>query len=396
MQNFEDKIKSYIKSHINLVADYESMPNAIPLDCCMDELCFIFKNIFSDNKLADFTNVFSDALRCAIKYDIPIVDCFEIISIEGAESTQNSIQQYFKEINSIYSKNKNDFNIEYCEENKNKLIEMNLKMVISIAKKYQGLGLSLGELISAGNLGLMVSWDKFNPNRSKLKDDMINAISELADEIDYDDLEKCVDKFLTYGDIRKKFDAHFTSGNKYHKNEIRSWINSNVYNAKFSSIAAMWIRAYILIEIDNCSRLVKKPKTEIYKDKLDDGTYKREIVCGIDSPITEDSDAPVSDVLMAEEERQTDLEASESYAIFKENLYKLLDGVKTRDRGILLKKFGIGLPRPMLPKEIAEQEGLSIARVSQILQSVIEQIQENQRKYDINVDKLFAITHNML
>ena len=46
MQNFEDKISNYVKSHINLVAEYESMPNAIPLDCCMDELCFIFRNIF--------------------------------------------------------------------------------------------------------------------------------------------------------------------------------------------------------------------------------------------------------------------------------------------------------------------------------------------------------------
>ena len=43
----------------------------------------------------------------------------------------------------------------------------------------------------------------------------------------------------------------------------------------------------------------------------------------------------------------------------------------------------------MLPKEIAEQECLSKARVSQILQSVIEQIQENSVKYDIGPDVLF-------
>ena len=43
----------------------------------------------------------------------------------------------------------------------------------------------------------------------------------------------------------------------------------------------------------------------------------------------------------------------------------------------------------MLPKEIAEQEGLSIARISQIFQTVIEQIQENSVKYNINPDVLF-------
>jgi hypothetical protein len=84
-----------------------------------------------------------------------------------------------------------------------------------------------------------------------------------------------------------------------------------------------------------------------------------------------------------------ELEINESYKVFKDGLNKLLDGVKPRNRGIFLKKFGIGLPRPMLPKEIAEQEGLSKARVSQIFQTVIEQIQENSVKYNINPDVLF-------
>ena len=43
----------------------------------------------------------------------------------------------------------------------------------------------------------------------------------------------------------------------------------------------------------------------------------------------------------------------------------------------------------MLPREIADQEGLSIARVSQIFQNVIEQMQKNQAKYNIDKDILF-------
>jgi hypothetical protein len=49
----------------------------------------------------------------------------------------------------------------------------------------------------------------------------------------------------------------------------------------------------------------------------------------------------------------------------------------------------------MLPKEIADQEGLSKARVSQIFQSVIEQIQVNSVKYDIDSDQLFAAIRKM-
>lgn len=395
MSSINEKINNYITTNIDLIAEYESMPNTIPIDYCFNELVFIFKNLLSGNKFADFNTVFTDALNCAIKYDIPIVDSFEIISVEGSESSQNSIQQYFKEISSIYNKNKNNFDIEYCEENKNKLIEMNLKMVISIAKKYQGLGLSLGELISAGNLGLLTSWDKFDPNRSKLKDEVLDSIKTLPDNIKYEDLYNNISKFLKYGDISKKFNEHFKPDNEYTKKEVITWINSNIYNAKFSSIAAMWIRAYILIEIDNNSRIVKKPKSEIYKDKIDKGTYSREIVCGIETPAIDDNDAQTTEPIIIEDEKPVDLEVVESCKLFRENLYKLLTNIKTRDRNILLKKFGIGLPRPMLPKEIAEQEGLSLARVSQILQSTINQIQENQVKYGISVNKLFSLVHDM-
>ena len=74
--------------------------------------------------------------------------------------TLNSTQRYFREVNDIYDRNNNNFDIEYCEENRDKLIEMNLKSVIAIAKKYQGLGLTLEELISAGNLGLCIAYIK--------------------------------------------------------------------------------------------------------------------------------------------------------------------------------------------------------------------------------------------
>jgi DNA-directed RNA polymerase sigma subunit (sigma70/sigma32) len=99
----------------------------------------------------------------------------------------------------------------------------------------------------------------------------------------------------------------------------------------------------------------------------------------------------VGDLIYLEDETKNDLDIGESYDIFKEGLNKLLTDVKARDRSIFLKKFGIGLPRPMLPKEIADQEGLSIARVSQIFQSVIEQMQVNQVKYNIDPIALFEV-----
>lgn len=387
----EGKFQQILNENSDLVCTYNSIDTNIPLEYCYDDIVAAYECYKQVDKHADFNYVLYCALQNAVKYEQNIIDSIEQLTNDVVTmAPTNSIQQYFKEIGEIYNKNNNNYDIEFCPENRNKLIEMNLKTVISIAKRYQGLGLSLQELISAGNYGLVTAFDKFDPNRSKLKDNVLNSIEPLPEEFTFEELSDAVKKFFTYGDIKKKFMDKFLPGNTYTKSEVTKWISRNIFNAKFNSIATMWIRAYILIEIDNYSRLVKKPKTEIYKDKIEHGSYKKEVTLDIDSPVSIESDTTLADVLYIEDETESDLDVSEAYQTFKDGLSKLLEGVKPRNRSIFLKKFGIGLPRPMLPKEIAEQEGLSKARVSQIFQTVIEQIQENSVKYNIDSNAMFA------
>lgn len=391
MSKYASKLEAFISNNAELVGEYESLEYSIPMEYCGNEILDFMRRIIKLDKTADFNNVLTEALKTSIRSNVPISDSLEAIitNINLDSKSFNSTQQYFKEINDIYIKHNNDYNIEYCPENRDKLIEMNLKAVISIAKRYQGLGLSLEELISAGNLGLVIAWDKFDPNRSKLKDQVMDAIKDLPSEFKYIDLVNAVKEYMEYGDIKKKFTDRFHQGNIYTKHELIKWINSNIFNAKFNSIATMWIRAYILIEIDNYSRIVKKPKSEIYKDREKFGAYKKEVTLDIDAPVSSDADTVFGDLLKIEDDTASDLEVAEAYDTYKSNLNLLLHGVKPRDRAIFLKKFGIGLPRPMLPKEIADQEGLSIARISQIFQTVVEQIQQNQVKFDIDPDVLF-------
>lgn len=391
-QSYEKRLENFISSNAELIGEYESLDLALPVEYCTEDIIEWGQKLMKIDKTRDFNNALRDAFQKAVDTGMSIVDSFEALITETqSDTTYNSTQRYFKEINDIYNKHNNDFNIEYCPENREKLIEMNLKAVISIAKKYQGLGLSLQELISAGNLGLVIAWDKFDPSRSKLKDNVMAAIEPLADEFTYEEYFAAVGIYMEYGDIKKKFTDRFQPGHTYTKKEVTKWINSNVYNAKFNSIATMWIRAYILIEIDNCSRIVKKPKSEIYKDREIYGAYKKEVTLDIDAPISSDSDTSFGDLMKMEDDTASDLEVAEAYDIYKANLNLLLDSVKPRDRGIFLKKFGIGLPRPMLPKEIADQEGLSIARVSQIFQTVVDQVQFNQVKYNIDPNALFEV-----
>lgn len=386
----DSKFQNLIDSSFDLVAEYNAIESNIPLEYAYEDILEAYNAYKNVNKNADFTSTIRTALSNAIKYEQNIVDSILSMTSDALQDNpSNSIQQYFKEVGDIYTRHNNDYNIEFCEENRDKLIEMNLKAVISIAKRYQGLGLSLQELISAGNLGLVIAYDKFDPNRSKLKDYVLDSIEPLPDEISFEELSNAVKQYFTYGDIKKKFFDKFINGEIYNKKDVIKWVNKNVFNAKFNSIATMWIRAYILIEIDNYSRLVKKPKVDIYKDKIEHGAFQKEVTMDIDSPIMPDSANTLVDILSIEDNIKSDLEVSEAYITFKNGLNKLLEGVKPRDRSIFLKKFGIGLPRPMLPKEIADQEGLSKARVSQIFQSVIEQMQINSVKYNINSDILF-------
>lgn len=397
MDEYKNHLYNFIKNNENLIIEYDLMDSVIPMECCEDDIISIFKSIKKINKKASFDITLNRSLNMSIKYNVSVTDSLEYIlsnlTTDGSKS--NITQAYFREINDIYRKNRNDYNIEFKPENRDQIIKMNLKTVISVAKRYQGLGLNLNELISAGNMGLCMAFDKFDPSKSTLRDDVLCVVDALPEISDFVDIKNSLEKYFEYGDLKKKFTDFFIPGNTYQKKKIIRWVKSNVFNAKFNSVAVMWIRAYILIELDNFSRVVKKPKAEIYKDKKETGTYQRESIVDIDAPVSDDSDTPISGFFQSDND-MNDLEVSESYGIFKKGLSILLDGVKQRDRSIFLKKFGIGLPRPMLPKEIAEQEGLSIARISQIFQTVIEQMQRNQVKYNVDPNILFDAVKKIL
>lgn len=391
MLTYEEKITNFIDKNQDLVDKYDNLEcSPVPLENDIDSIEEGMITMQRASKFSNFDVILRSALHIAIREDISIEEAFDIMKeAPGDWVPENSIQQYFKEINHIYTKNNNDFDIEYCPENRDKLISMNLKTVISIAKGFQGLGLSLQDLISAGNLGLVISWDKYNPKRSTLHDDIRSAVESLPDKFTYKELESVVSQFFTYGDIKSKIAYTFNKSKTFDKNEALKWVDRNIKNAKFSSVASMWIRAYIMIELDNYSRLVKKPKADIKREKEENGSYKKEITVDIDAPVKSDSDTTFGDLLMLEDETRTDMDVNEAYYTFKNSLKKLLDGVKTRDRVIFLKKFGIGLPRPMSPHEISEQEGLSIARISQILQDTINQMKYNAQKYEMDPNILF-------
>ena len=79
----------------------------------------------------------------------------------------DSLKDYFKEINKIplLTREEERRLLEESPRNIEKLVNSNLRYVVSVAKKYQGLGLLLPDLVQEGNIGLMDAVEKYDIDR---------------------------------------------------------------------------------------------------------------------------------------------------------------------------------------------------------------------------------------
>lgn len=222
------------------------------------------------------------------------------------------------------------------EEALRKLTCANLRFVVSVAKQYQGQGLSLIDLINEGNVGLITAAKKFDETRG----------------------------------------------------------------FKFISYAVWWIRQSILQALAEQSRLVRLPQnqigyagrvakfyndfvqknerlpsieeiadaTQLGQDKVATALHASGKHVSIDAPLIEDEDSCLLDLLYNSDNPPTDSRlANES---LKKEVECALSHLPKRERQILQMFFGIDSPELSL-EEIGEEIGLSRERVRQIKEKAI-------------------------
>lgn len=395
-EKFQEGLDAFIEDNPEIVEEYNAM-HEIPLNQVTYRLYKALQSFYDTNKKRSVKSILMDLLPIAISSKIDIVSAAEDWndlkeSIQADKNDKSALQLYFDEVKNVYDKHGNNYNIEYCPENREKIIEMNLKSVISIAKKYKGLGVPLEDLIAAGNLGLCVAFDKFDPSRCYMKTNILKNIEKFEkEELTFEECTELLDNALQYGTPKESFYKNFEKGKIYTKKDLSKWVKKNIINARFNSVAVMWIRAYILIELNNNSRPIKKAKADINREK----EVGKDVYININDKFGDSGNNTIGDVLYVEDTTVSEQDREESKIVFKDNLSKLLDGIKVRDRRILMQKFGIGYPRPMTPKEISQIENLSVARISQIAMNAIEKMKKNQEKWNVDSSVMYQAIENL-
>ena len=297
----------------------------------------------------------------------------------GDSNFDNNIDIYFNEVKREYilhPQNESE-DLAFIPENRDIFIKNNLKLVIECAKRYQNLGLPFEDLIQIGNVGLLMAFDKFDTERSNLRISILNDIKSQEDKhFDYDESCDIIRRNFQYSKLLDATLKKIPSSGFDSKKEFENWIHKNIKRASFSSISFFWIRAIIIGELNNFSKLIRIPKSA-----QSDGSSPVNIL-RLDSinPHTDDNyhDNQIAEIANDEFAIEDEsIENLERQNMFKELINKLLCKLTALDKRIIQKKFGINLPFPMSISEIAESEGISANKIKYSISNSMKIIAAN-------------------
>ena len=272
--------------------------------------------------------------------------------IKASEATTvNSIKVYLNEISQYNLLSKED-EVRYAkaaangsQEAKNALINHNLRLVVSIAKKYMGRGLTLSDLIQEGNFGLIKATEKYDVDKGFrfstyatywIKQSISRAVMDQTRNI--------------------RIPIHVIELISKIKKAERDFQQSYNREPKEADVAAV-------LGLD-----VKKIK-EAYSWMKD--TSSLDVVVGDDEDTTVGSfieDESVADSFMNIEDDER-----------KEAVQNILNTLTDREQLIIKNRFGIGMNRAKTLDEIGTELGLSRERVRQIEAAALKKLRNPRR-----------------
>ena len=273
------------------------------------------------------------------------------VDLAAEYSLDDPVRMYLKEIGQIKLLSAEE-EVELAkrvsegdQEAKNKLTEANLRLVVSIAKKYSGRGLHILDLIQEGNTGLIRAVDKFD----------------------------------------------WTKGNKF-STYATWWIRQAITRAIADQARTIRVPVHMVEVINKATRCNRKLVQELGREptveeiaaelnlpveKIIEANRTAADTLSLDTPVGDEDDTSIGSFV--EDERTPGPADATSNALLAEALKEILDTLTEREADVLRMRFGMYDGRTHTLEEVGQIFGVTRERIRQIENKAIRKLRHPSR-----------------